>query len=255
MRLINVRTMELKEFFRDQIPKLKRFQPCLPEGRQAREDSLEYLYVDTNCIDKTSSAELSEAINSMFNWYSYAEICYVFLIDVPTIPTSGLVPLNEFCQSRWFTRGYTPKNFQYGLLFATPNDVLQRFHLWDSQRSLIMFPTQNSEPRKVFAVMVQIQMQPDSGLVMLFAIRIRWSGEVLWFCRLFELDKVESSFLKLTEDFKEEVSKRTEGIMCSGHECRKFHLDILSGLNISSGVVVHAARLSTKDDLSGDSDY
>jgi hypothetical protein len=38
-------------------------------GEQARHDGLKYLWVDTCCIDKSSSAELSEAINSMFRWY------------------------------------------------------------------------------------------------------------------------------------------------------------------------------------------
>ncbi len=37
-------------------------------GEQARIDSLEYFWVDTCCIDKSSSAELSEAINAMFRW-------------------------------------------------------------------------------------------------------------------------------------------------------------------------------------------
>ena len=36
---------------------------------QARRDGLKYFWVDTCCIDKSSSAELSEAINSMFRWY------------------------------------------------------------------------------------------------------------------------------------------------------------------------------------------
>jgi Heterokaryon incompatibility protein (HET) len=35
-------------------------------GAQARRDGLQYFWVDTCCIDKSSSAELSEAINSMF---------------------------------------------------------------------------------------------------------------------------------------------------------------------------------------------
>jgi len=34
----------------------------------ARARNLEYLWIDTCCIDKRSSAELSEAINSMFCW-------------------------------------------------------------------------------------------------------------------------------------------------------------------------------------------
>ena len=37
------------------------------------------------CIDKTSSAELSEAINSMWQWYENAEVCVVYLPDVPAI--------------------------------------------------------------------------------------------------------------------------------------------------------------------------
>lgn len=49
---------------------------------QAGHDSLDYLWVDTNCIDKSSSAELSEAINSMFSWYKDSDVCYVYLADV-----------------------------------------------------------------------------------------------------------------------------------------------------------------------------
>jgi hypothetical protein len=49
---------------------------------QAQADGLGYIWVDTNCIDKSSSAELSEAINSMFAWYKNSRICYVYLADV-----------------------------------------------------------------------------------------------------------------------------------------------------------------------------
>ncbi len=38
----------------------------------------EYVWIDTCCIDKSSSAELSEAINSMWMWYRDSAICYVF---------------------------------------------------------------------------------------------------------------------------------------------------------------------------------
>ena len=43
-----------------------------------------YAWIDTCCINKESSAELSEAINSMFYWYQMAEICYAYLNDVPS---------------------------------------------------------------------------------------------------------------------------------------------------------------------------
>ena len=50
--------------------------------RQAIEDGYEHVWVDTCCINKDSSAELAEAINSMFSWYSGAVKCYVSLTDV-----------------------------------------------------------------------------------------------------------------------------------------------------------------------------
>ncbi|KAK4150420.1 heterokaryon incompatibility protein-domain-containing protein [Chaetomidium leptoderma] len=46
------------------------------------QDGFKYLWIDTCCIDKSSLVELSEAINSMFQWYCDVEACYVFLSDV-----------------------------------------------------------------------------------------------------------------------------------------------------------------------------
>jgi hypothetical protein len=51
-------------------------------GEQAANDGLRYFWVDSCCIDKSSSAELSKAITSMFRWYGGAERCYVYLADV-----------------------------------------------------------------------------------------------------------------------------------------------------------------------------
>jgi len=45
----------------------------------------DWIWVDTCCIDKTSSTELSEAINSMFAWYRDAAIGYVYLAGVAGI--------------------------------------------------------------------------------------------------------------------------------------------------------------------------
>jgi Heterokaryon incompatibility protein (HET) len=73
---------------------------------QAYRDGLRYSWVDTCCIDKRSSAELSEAINSMFRWYQKATRCYVFLDDVPAeVYLTG--DLSSFVNSKWFTRGWT----------------------------------------------------------------------------------------------------------------------------------------------------
>ncbi|TBU24884.1 HET-domain-containing protein [Dichomitus squalens] len=66
----------------------------------------DWAWVDSCCIDKSSSSELSEALNSMYRWYSDAEVCYAYLADVP----DGCVldaPNSPFRKSRWHTRGWT----------------------------------------------------------------------------------------------------------------------------------------------------
>lgn len=74
--------------------------------REVRGREVTYIWIDTCCIDKTSSAELTEAINSMFSWYQHADECYAYLKDVP----SGLDPTareEASLQSEWFKRGWT----------------------------------------------------------------------------------------------------------------------------------------------------
>ncbi|KAL8689558.1 MAG: hypothetical protein Q9218_004797 [Villophora microphyllina] len=66
----------------------------------------DYAWIDTCCIDKSSSAELSEAINSMYGWYRDAVECFVYLSDVVLGPRGTLEEQN-FRHSRWFRRGWT----------------------------------------------------------------------------------------------------------------------------------------------------
>lgn len=68
---------------------------------RALRDGFEYAWVDTCCINKESSAELSEAINSMFRWYRDAGKCYAFMSDV------AIDSQDDFSKSVWFTRGWT----------------------------------------------------------------------------------------------------------------------------------------------------
>ena len=62
--------------------KKKGFQKIKFTCNQAKLHNIDHVWVDTNCIDKSSSAELTEAINSMFQWYRDAVICYVYLEDL-----------------------------------------------------------------------------------------------------------------------------------------------------------------------------
>ncbi|KAI1131676.1 heterokaryon incompatibility protein-domain-containing protein [Nemania abortiva] len=69
---------------------------------------LKYAWIDTCCIDKTSSAELSEAINSMFEWYKQSQVCFAFIADLPPVARGDpLLDWLEQGQYRWFTRGWT----------------------------------------------------------------------------------------------------------------------------------------------------
>jgi hypothetical protein len=78
-------------------------------GEQARRDGLQYFWVDTCCIDKSSSAELTEAINSMFRWYQNAAKCYVYLsnLSIHDYSKSDHSSQSAIRKSRWFTRGWT----------------------------------------------------------------------------------------------------------------------------------------------------
>jgi len=82
-------------------------------GDQAAYDNLQYFWVDTCCIDKSSSSELLEAINSMFRWYRNAAKCYVYLSDVSSHALDAHDNFSQlpcelaFRASRWFTRGWT----------------------------------------------------------------------------------------------------------------------------------------------------
>ncbi|KAM5345639.1 hypothetical protein ACJ41O_011500 [Fusarium nematophilum] len=102
--------------------------------QKAASDGFEWAWIDSCCIDKASSAELSEAINSMYRWYAGSSICYVYLQDVVAAagdapPVELLTPglkrqslhssrrsrrnlpkiftPKDFSSSRWFKRGWT----------------------------------------------------------------------------------------------------------------------------------------------------
>ncbi|KAI0506185.1 HET-domain-containing protein [Xylaria bambusicola] len=130
MHLLNVYTGRLEEFFGDGIPPYAILSHTWGEGevsfqdlkdpshtqkpgyakiegccQQAIRDGLDFVWIDTCCIDKRSSAELSEAINSMFRWYGEAKICYVYLADVTKENLDA--SYSALGNSKWFTRGWT----------------------------------------------------------------------------------------------------------------------------------------------------
>ncbi|KAK1831436.1 HET-domain-containing protein [Podospora conica] len=127
MRLINTSTLALREFWGDDTPryailshtweeeevtfqqfmqlpreeltKLKGFEKIRRTCQLAQHSKIEWAWVDTCCIDKSSSAELTEAINSMFRWYAESAVCFAYLSDLQRI--------DNLSRCRWFTRGWT----------------------------------------------------------------------------------------------------------------------------------------------------
>ncbi|KAI8627377.1 HET-domain-containing protein [Xylariaceae sp. FL1651] len=131
MRLLNVESLELQDFigilppytilshtwgaeevtYQDLrnggLTRLIGFRKLHAVCEQTRRDGFQFTWIDTCCIDKSSSSELNEAINSMYQWYSKASVCYVYMEDVRYADGEELGPTSEFCRSRWFTRGWT----------------------------------------------------------------------------------------------------------------------------------------------------
>ncbi|ORY13359.1 heterokaryon incompatibility protein-domain-containing protein [Clohesyomyces aquaticus] len=126
MRLINTTTLEPEEFIVDPPPYAilshtwengevlyDDFAKGTESSKQgyakvkgccelAASEGLKYAWIDTCCIDKTSSAELSEAINSMFNWYQNSDVCYVYL----NLEIAGeYISAEELKAARWTSRG------------------------------------------------------------------------------------------------------------------------------------------------------
>ena len=137
MRLINTRTFELKEAYGNPNyailshrwgdsevtfqtlsptdlanPSLR--NPSLNKIRgacaQAREQKLEWLWIDTCCIDKANAVEETRSINAMFDWYRSAAVCYTYLHDVDASSSSRLGTFHRQQGnqvSEWFERGWT----------------------------------------------------------------------------------------------------------------------------------------------------
>ncbi len=83
----------------------------------AERHGYKWAWIDTCCIDKTSSAELSETINAMYQYYAISLVCYVHLGDMVEPPNmSGFktdlldptVPKTDpFSRCQWNQRGWT----------------------------------------------------------------------------------------------------------------------------------------------------
>ncbi|KAI6167803.1 hypothetical protein EDD17DRAFT_1751214 [Pisolithus thermaeus] len=115
--------MKMRKEDREEVTQRCGYQKIIKSCEQAKKDGYDWLWIDTCCIDKRSSAELTEAINSMYRWYRNSQVCYVYLndIDKSEFPTERDFSL--FGKSNgwpeWFSRGWTlqeliaPRNAEF----------------------------------------------------------------------------------------------------------------------------------------------
>jgi hypothetical protein len=91
---------DMQPGFRSHAEKKLGFEKVKMICALALQKNINYVWIDTCCIDKSSSAELSESINSMFKWYQRAVCCFAWLADWEPDETT-------FAHCKWFTRGWT----------------------------------------------------------------------------------------------------------------------------------------------------
>ena len=96
-----------EEIHTDAVTSKKGYSKIEYACRQAFRDGYSYVWIDTCCINKQSSAELSEAINSMFRWYQSAAVCYVYLVDFEYDVDAEANNEAYFQTARWWSRGWT----------------------------------------------------------------------------------------------------------------------------------------------------
>ncbi|KAI6151171.1 hypothetical protein BKA82DRAFT_771875 [Pisolithus tinctorius] len=102
--------MEMEEWKRDEVKKREGYRKIIKSCERAKKDGYKWLWIDTCCIERQSSTELSESINSMYRWYQHSGVCYAYLHDVETT-----FPMKQdksrFSKSNgwpeWFMRGWT----------------------------------------------------------------------------------------------------------------------------------------------------
>jgi hypothetical protein len=129
----------------------------------ATNDGYKHIWIDTCCIDKSSSAELSEAINSMFRYYQNSEICYAYLADVSAATQDG-----GFARSKWFTRGWTLQEL------IAPRDLQFLSRFWTKIGMRAELACEISQVTNVSAIVLEDRTQLQKASV---AKRMSWASQ------------------------------------------------------------------------------
>lgn len=198
MRLLNVETFNLETFYEPDVPpysalshtwgpndrevsfqditngfdmEQKDWDKVSRSAAETKSFGLQYIWIDTCCIDKSSSAELSEAINSMFRWYRECVICLAYLSDVLAEGSSGATVTgyaSQLSKSRWFTRGWTLQEL------IAPNEL----HFYDATWNYFGQKAGLAKDiSSITGIDVKILDRPDQVRTMSIAQRMSWASD------------------------------------------------------------------------------
>jgi hypothetical protein len=247
MRLINVHSLQLREFAQppfdyailshrwteDEI-NYKDFARCRNESslgywkakmvcefiqscnkNENYPGPIEWAWVDTCCIDKRSSAELSEAINSMWKWYRSARYCVAYLADVPSFLSGQEEVFCRFKTSKWFTRGWTLQELLAPNLILFCNVAWEQFGL--KHDSMAYGEVLTDIIASVTGIPNECLQRPGIARGACFAQKLSWAsqrqttrGEDVVYCLLGLLDVnmpllygegLEKAFFRLQKEF------------------------------------------------------
>ncbi|KAL6711447.1 hypothetical protein ACN47E_004381 [Coniothyrium glycines] len=149
------------------------YSKIIHAAEQARNQGYKYIWIDTCCIDKSSSAELQEAINSMYRWYRDSGVCIVYLEDVlkPRLDshlTASEIAKSAFEHCRWVQRGWTLQEA------VAPTVCRFYFHDWTLMGEKAEFLEELSE-----ATGIPVYVLEDEELVSEVSVaeRMSWAAD------------------------------------------------------------------------------
>ncbi|KAI6160214.1 heterokaryon incompatibility protein-domain-containing protein [Pisolithus thermaeus] len=103
--------IKTNEYYGNEVRQRTGYKKIIKSCKQAVQDGHRCIWIDTCCIDRRSSSELSEAINSMYRWYRKSQTCYVYLHDVEDTVFPTRQDFHRFDNAsgwpEWFSHGWT----------------------------------------------------------------------------------------------------------------------------------------------------
>jgi hypothetical protein len=207
---------------------------------RAHAPDIDWLWIDTCCVDQKSSQEVNEAVNSMFNWYKRAAVCIAYLADVrSSADTQSDDCMSEFQKSVWFTRGWTLQELlapEIVIFLAQRWEVIG--HKGDHGSTKLLFhpgPSLNRVIAQITGIREMVLIDYEHSTTLTFEDKLKWAvnrnttkEEDMVYCLLgiFEVhmyliygERVQEAFSRLKDAIeRKRLKRKVESIEASGYD-------------------------------------